>query len=100
MQLTFFYDSCQSQQWLLTESIRIRRESITMQSVTTVHSPGVIEPRVLYELSEAERRTGWGKSGFRQARRNGLQVRYVGRRAFVLGSDLIAYVQEHGKTSR
>jgi len=71
-----------------------------MQSVTAIHSPGMIEPEVLYELSEAMRRTGWGKAGFRQARRNGLPVRYVGRRAFVLGSALINYIQTEGKKDK
>ena len=61
---------------------------------------GMIEPHILYRLDEAEERLGWTRSTTRAARRNGLLVRYAGKRAYVVGRDLIAYVEQHGKVDR
>ena len=65
-----------------------------------IESSGVIRPDELYELSECQRRLGWGKAAFRTARRNGLKVRYCSRRAYVMGADLISYIDEHGKDEK
>lgn len=61
---------------------------------------GIIKPDEMYRLEEAKKRTGWGAHAFRAARRAGLQVRYAGRRGFVLGKDIIEYVERTGATSK
>ena len=43
--------------------------------MTDNRPPQMIEPQVLYSLTEAMARTGLGKSAFRQARRSGMPVR-------------------------
>ena len=40
---------------------------------------------------------GIGTQALRTARRGGLPVRRLGRRSYVLGEDLIAYLKEHAK---
>lgn len=59
--------------------------------------PGEIRPEVLYRLDEIKRRSGLGAWAFRQARRNGLNVLYLGGRAFVFGQDFIDYVRRVGQ---
>ena len=68
--------------------------------MTDNRPPQMIEPQVLYSLTEAMARTGLGKSGFRQARRAGMPVRYVSRRAYVLGRDLIDFICSNAKPQR
>lgn len=53
-----------------------------------------------YPLDTFSRMTGIGKHGLRTARKNGLQVRYIGRRGFVLGSDWLTYLRDHGQCER
>jgi hypothetical protein len=57
---------------------------------------GVIRPDELYTLPEIVRRTGLGAWALRQARRNGLKVKYSGGRGFVLGRDFIQHVIDTG----
>lgn len=57
---------------------------------------GVIRPDELYTLPEIVRRTGLGTWALRQARRNGLKVKYSGGRGFVLGRDLIEHISVTG----
>ena len=68
--------------------------------MTDNRPPQMIEPQVLYSLTEAMARTGLGKSAFRQARRSGMPVRYVSRRAYVLGRDLIEFICSNAKQER
>jgi len=59
-----------------------------------------IEPGVAYSLDDFKRRTGMGAAAIRTARRksdNPLIVRRVGRRAYIMGEDFIAYLQQHGR---
>ncbi len=56
--------------------------------------PGVIEPGALYLAEEARARLKLGDWAWRKMRRNGLRVIRQGRRAFVLGSDLIEYFEK------
>jgi hypothetical protein len=44
-------------------------------------------------LAELDVRLGLGPSAIRTARRQGLKVRRIGRRKFVLGRDLIAFLE-------
>lgn len=55
---------------------------------------GVILDGAMYTVRELRRRTGWGVDAVRDARRDGLKVRYRGGRAFVLGRDVIAFLEE------
>ena len=55
-----------------------------------------IRPDCLYPLPEFKRRTGLGTHAMRTARRNGLLVRRVGGRAFILGKDFIEHLEETG----
>ncbi len=53
---------------------------------------GVINPDELYTLKAFTRRLGVRASTLRAARRNGLQVYYVHKHAYVYGRDWIEYV--------
>lgn len=44
-------------------------------------------------LPELARRLGLGHSAIRAARRQGLKVRKIGRRKFILGRDLAAFLE-------
>ena len=46
----------------------------------------------LLPIEVAQQRLGLGLWAVRQARRKGLKVRRIGRRSYVLGSDLIEYL--------
>ena len=61
---------------------------------------GVIDPDRLYALQTFKQVLGIGKAAMHQARDRGLEVRYVGSKAFVLGADFIRYVKEVGTTER
>jgi hypothetical protein len=54
---------------------------------------GYIEGDHLYTLEEIKNRLRLGKAALRTARRRGLLVRRIGRRGYVLGKDVIAYVE-------
>jgi hypothetical protein len=72
-----------------------------MATVTTL-APGIgpIEPHVLYPIDDLKARSGLGIAAIRTMRRSGLQVRYAGGRAYVLGKDFIDYVIKHGKSEK
>ncbi len=61
---------------------------------------GQIMADSLYTLDELKSRLGLGSHAMRTARRSGLRVRYVGRRAFVLGRDVLEFVEQTGKVSK
>ena len=50
-----------------------------------------------YTLDEIKKRLGLGVAAMRTARRRGLKVRRIGRRAFVLGRDILAYLEDDGE---
>jgi hypothetical protein len=54
-----------------------------------------IEPSRLYRSDELAARMGWRPSGWRAARRAGLRAMRYGKRWFVKGADLIAFVEHH-----
>ena len=62
----------------------------------TEHRPitvdGAIDPAALYRLDDLKRRMGWRDAGFRAAVRAGLKVFRSGKRLYVLGSDIVAFV--------
>jgi hypothetical protein len=54
--------------------------------------PGAIVPDAIYRLDEVKARMGWRDAAFRAAVRAGLKTHRSGKRLYVLGSDLIAFV--------
>jgi len=58
---------------------------------------GEIQPETLYPLSVFKAVSGLKSTALRTARQNGLPVRYLGGRAFILGGDFIQHVSECGK---
>jgi hypothetical protein len=67
-------------------------------------SATAIEGRItadsVYTLAEIQQRLGLGVHAIRMARRAGLPERYIGRRGFVLGKDLIAYIESSAKSKK
>jgi hypothetical protein len=54
--------------------------------------PGAILSDALYRLDEAAARLGWGGHALRAARRRGLKVHRCGKRGYVAGRDLLAFI--------
>lgn len=59
-----------------------------------------IEPQKLYSIKHAQLVSGIGTYGFRQMRNSGLKVCYLGRKAFVLGSDLIDHILSNSREKK
>jgi hypothetical protein len=53
---------------------------------------GVISRDSAYSLDEFKARTRTSDHALRQARRAGLQIRYAGRRGYILGSDWLEFI--------
>ena len=60
-------------------------------------SPGEIQSGSAYTLRETKARLGWGTVALRRARERGLPVRRLGRRSYILGSDLIDHIRKEGR---
>jgi len=60
---------------------------------------GTICSGVMYTLPEFKRQLGICEATLRSARRAGLIVRYVHKRAFIYGDDWIAYVLNSSRSS-
>ena len=56
-------------------------------ATTLAEAPGTIERSVFYRLDEFQNRVKWSRHAMRQARREGLKVRYMHGRAYVSGDD-------------
>ena len=54
----------------------------------------------LYPLELFQQIAGLGRAAMRNARKSGLNIRYVSGRGWVLGRDWIDYVVEHGKGAK
>ena len=65
-------------------------------TTATLDADGVIQADRVYSLDAFRRITKWGVTATRDARQNGLPVRRVGRRLYIVGRDFIQYVSEHG----
>jgi len=63
-------------------------------------APGIISPAELYHLDEAKDRLRWNVTAMRTARRNGLKIRYAGGRGYLLGADILAYIDQHGRSEK
>lgn len=57
------------------------------------NSQGLIEPTILYRWDEAAKRMGWGRKAADAARRRGLKTMRTGKRVYVKGSELLAFVE-------
>jgi hypothetical protein len=58
--------------------------------------PGAIFSDGLYRLDEAAARLGWGGHALRAARRRGLRIHRCGKRGYVSGADLLAFITKGG----
>lgn len=54
--------------------------------------PGVISEHETYTLEEFLARMNWGRHAMRQARRGGLEVRYIASRGYVSGREAVAFI--------
>ena len=63
--------------------------------MSKTQEPGIIIADAAYSLDQVKSRLGLGTAAIRTARRNGLTVRRVGRKSFILGADLLAYIRDH-----
>ena len=54
--------------------------------------PGEITPEALYRLDELKARMGWRDAAFRAAVRAGLKFYRSGKRTYVVGTDLVAFI--------
>lgn len=59
-------------------------------------SAGEINANSIYTLDEIRSRLGLGLAALRTARRKGLKVRRIGRRGYLLGKDVMAYIERAG----
>lgn len=64
---------------------------------TRVDRSQEFRPDSIYSLADVRRILDLGPAALRSARRRGLIVRRIGRKSFVLGCDLLSYVEQHGK---
>ncbi len=66
-----------------------------------MNDPKGIEIRsdAIYDLA-ALKEKGWGTQALRTARRRGLTVRRSGRKSWVFGRDLLAYLETHATVVR
>jgi hypothetical protein len=69
-----------------------RRKSDAQTAAQKPGVPGAITPDAIYRLDEVKARMGWRDAAFRAAVRAGLKTHRSGKRIYVLGSDLIAFV--------
>lgn len=54
---------------------------------------GLVVADAVYRLDEIQSRLKLGTGALRAARRAGLPVKKIGRRSFILGSDVIAFLE-------
>lgn len=59
---------------------------------------GEIHPEVLYRADAIQAQMGWGQAAFDSARKQGLRIFHSGKRVYVRGHDVIAYVTKGGVT--
>jgi len=76
---------------IMTRSDRARPSDRSPPSV-----PGAILSDALYRLDEAAARLGWGGHALRAARRRGLKIHRCGKRGYVSGADLLAFITKGG----
>lgn len=65
----------------------------------TKPAPGVVNAQELYTLEEIQHRLKLGAWALRKARQAGLPVHRIGRRSYVKGADLLAFLDKQAKRS-
>lgn len=73
-------------------------KSTTRPTRSRKNRPGVIRPAEMYRADEVMARMGWAESAFDSARKQGLKTFRKGKRVYVRGHDVIAYVTEEVTT--
>ena len=68
----------------------------TLKAIAATLEP--IKADEVYPLPLFQRNAGMSKHAMRTARRNGLPVKKIGRRKYVLGRDFLEYIAKHGET--
>jgi hypothetical protein len=58
--------------------------------------PGPIFSDALYRAEELKARMGWKDAAFRAACRKGLKIHRCGKRVYVTGADVLAFVRQQG----
>jgi hypothetical protein len=66
-------------------------------SVRPDNTPGEVTADAIYTLAEIQQRLKLGQHAMRMARRAGLKVRRIGRRGYVLGRDVLEFIQTVAK---
>lgn len=61
--------------------------------------PGAIVSDAIYRVDEVKARMGWRDAAYRSACRAGLKTYRVGKRVYVAGRDLAAFVMNEGRQS-
>lgn len=69
-----------------------RNETNKPSGKSEANLTGTIARDALYRLDEVKSRMGWRDAAFRAAVRAGLKTHRSGKRLYVLGADLIAFV--------
>jgi hypothetical protein len=59
--------------------------------------PGQVTADAIYTLEEIQQRLKLGQHAMRMARRAGLKVRRIGRRGYVLGRDVLEFIETAAK---
>jgi hypothetical protein len=58
---------------------------------------GVVYRDAIYRVSAIRQAMGWGRVSWRAARRRGLRVLRLGRNSYVLGVDVMAYIEAQAR---
>jgi hypothetical protein len=74
----------------------VRSQQRTEIERSTQGIPGLIASNTLYRADELKARMGWRNAAFRAACRRGLRTHRVGKRVFIAGADVLAFVQQKG----
>ena len=61
-------------------------------------APRTIDAATLYQLDEAKARLGVAKAAWRTMVKQGLPVVRIGRRGYVVGADVIAFLRKQGQS--
>ena len=69
-----------------------------MASKPATPAGGIIKADEAYPLDYVKQDLNLGAAALRTARRNGLKVKKIGRKSYVMGKDLLQYLDEHATT--
>ena len=52
-----------------------------------------VRPECLYQIEHIKWMMGWSHTAWRSAKKSGLKVRIAGKRRYVMGSDVISWIE-------